>query len=275
MEINFSNIIDLAVNIVLKYGLKVFGAIAILIFGWIAARWIRSSVKRGLAKIPWMDGTLRPLIANILWWIIIAFVCVAVLNQFGVQTTSIIAVLGAAGLAVGLALQGTLSNVAAGVMLLILRPFKIGDFIEASSLSGLVMDIGLFTSELKTADGVYIMVPNSNLWNTNITNYSRNRTKRIDLEIGISYEDDLEGAMDVLRAVMVRDKRILADPPPQTMVTELADSSVNIRLRCWCSSEDSWHVPFDLRKNAKLSIEEAGYTIPFQQHEIRIIGDSS
>lgn len=271
MEVDIKNIIDLIVNIVLKYGLKACGAIAILVIGWTVAHWVRAAVQRGLAKIPWMDSTLRPLIAHISWWAIIAIVIVAVLNQFGVQTTSIIAMLGAAGLAIGLALQGTLSNVAAGVMLLVLRPFKISDYIDAGGLSGTVMDMGLFTSELKTADGVYIMVPNSSLWNTNIINYSRNLTRRIEVEIGISYEDDLIGAMNVLMNVMRADSRVLNDPAPQTIITELADSSVNIKMRCWSSADDSWLAPFDLRRNAKLEIEKAGYTIPFPQREVRII----
>ncbi len=138
------------------------------------AGWVRSAVNRALGKVPNMDNTLRPFLANMVRWVILAFVIVAVLNQFGVETTSMIAVLGAAGLAIGLALQGTLSNVASGVMLLLMRPFKIGDFITAGSLSGTVMEIGLFTSELKTGDGIYIMAPNSQIWNQNIINFARN-----------------------------------------------------------------------------------------------------
>lgn len=151
------------------------------------AGWVRSAVNRALGKVPNMDNTLRPFLANMVRWVILAFVIVAVLNQFGVETTSMIAVLGAAGLAIGLALQGTLSNVASGVMLLLMRPFKIGDFITAGSLSGTVMEIGLFTSELKTGDGIYIMAPNSQIWNQNIINFARNPTRRIDILVGIAY----------------------------------------------------------------------------------------
>ena len=158
------------------------------------AGWVRSAVNRALGKVPNMDNTLRPFLANMVRWVILAFVIVAVLNQFGVETTSMIAVLGAAGLAIGLALQGTLSNVASGVMLLLMRPFKIGDFIAAGSLSGTVMEIGLFTSELKTGDGIYIMAPNSQIWNQNIINFARNPTRRIDILVGIAYDDDIDAA---------------------------------------------------------------------------------
>ena len=164
MEQEMQAIVDQVIDVVTLYGLDVIGALAILIVGWMIAGWVRSAVNRALGKVPNMDNTLRPFLANMVRWVILAFVIVAVLNQFGVETTSMIAVLGAAGLAIGLALQGTLSNVASGVMLLLMRPFKIGDFITAGSLSGTVMEIGLFTSELKTGDGIYIMAPNSQIW---------------------------------------------------------------------------------------------------------------
>jgi len=275
MQADVQAIVDQVVDIVTEYGMSVVGALAILIVGWIAAGWIRNAVSRALGKVPNMDSTLRPFLANFVRWVILAFVIVAVLNQFGVQTTSIIAVLGAAGLAIGLALQGTLSNVAAGVMLLVLRPFKVGDFITAGSLSGTVVEIGLFTTELKTGDGIYIMAPNSQIWNTTITNFSRNATRRIDILVGIAYDDDIDVAQKALQDLMDGDARVLKDPAPMTMVMDLADSSVNINIRCWVNNADFWAVQWDLRKGAKAAVEAAGCSIPFPQRDVHLIGGAS
>jgi small conductance mechanosensitive channel len=271
MEQEMQAIVDQVIDVVTLYGLDVIGALAILIVGWMIAGWVRSAVNRALGKVPNMDNTLRPFLANMVRWVILAFVIVAVLNQFGVETTSMIAVLGAAGLAIGLALQGTLSNVASGVMLLLMRPFKIGDFITAGSLSGTVMEIGLFTSELKTGDGIYIMAPNSQIWNQNIINFARNPTRRIDILVGIAYDDDIDAAQKALQDMMDGDARVLKDPAPMTMVMDLADSSVNVNLRCWANVADFWAVQWDLRKGAKAAVEAAGCTIPFPQRDVHLI----
>lgn len=271
MEQEMQAIVDQVIDVVTLYGLDVIGALAILIVGWMIAGWVRSAVNRALGKVPNMDNTLRPFLANMVRWVILAFVIVAVLNQFGVETTSMIAVLGAAGLAIGLALQGTLSNVASGVMLLLMRPFKIGDLITAGSLSGTVMEIGLFTSELKTGDGIYIMAPNSQIWNQNIINFARNPTRRIDILVGIAYDDDIDAAQKALQDMMDGDARVLKDPAPMTMVMDLADSSVNVNLRCWANVADFWAVQWDLRKGAKAAVEAAGCTIPFPQRDVHLI----
>ena len=271
MEQEMQAIVDQVIDVVTLYGLDVIGALAILIVGWMIAGWVRSAVNRALGKVPNMDNTLRPFLANMVRWVILAFVIVAVLNQFGVETTSMIAVLGAAGLAIGLALQGTLSNVASGVMLLLMRPFKIGDFITAGSLSGTVMEIGLFTSELKTGDGIYIMAPNSQIWNQNIINFARNPTRRIDILVGIAYDDDIDAAQKALQDMMGGDARVLKDPAPMTMVMDLADSSVNVNLSCWANVADFWAVQWDLRKGAKAAVEAAGCTIPFPQRDVHLI----
>ncbi len=271
MEQEVQAIVEQVIDVVTLYGLDVIGALAILIIGWMIAGWVRSAVSRALGRIPNMDSTLRPFLANMVRWVILAFVIVAVLNQFGVETTSMIAVLGAAGLAIGLALQGTLANVASGVMLLLMRPFKLGDFITAGSLSGTVMEIGLFTSELKTADGIYIMAPNSQIWNQNIINYARNPTRRIDILVGIDYDDDIDAAQKALQDMMDGDARVLKDPAPMTMVMDLADSSVNVNLRCWANIADFWAVQWDLRKGAKAAVEAAGCTIPFPQRDVHLI----
>lgn len=265
---NIETIIDTLIDIGTEYGLSVIGALVILIIGWWFAGWAKGSVARALRKVKAIDDTLTPFLSSLVRYAILAFVLIAVLGQFGVQTTSIIAVLGAAGLAIGLALQGTLQNVAAGVMLLALRPFKIGDFIDAGGQSGTVIEIGLFTTELKTPDGIFKSLPNSSVWGAAITNYNRNPTRRIDLLASISYGDDIDGAMTVLMGVMAADDRILKDPVAETMVMDMAASSIDINLRCWVNIADYWPTLFSLRKAVKLGLEEAGYTIPFPQQDV-------
>ncbi len=255
-----------------SYGVDIVGAIVLLVIGWTVANWVQRMVMGALARVPRMDETLKPFIAKLVWWVIIVFVLVAVLNQFGVQTTSIIAVLGAAGLAIGLALQGTLANVAAGVMLLVLRPFNVGDYVDAGGDAGTVIEIGLFNTELKTFDGLCRMVPNSKIWNNTITNFSRNPTRRVDVPIGISYGDDIAGAQKVLMDLMKGDARILDDPAPEVLVKELADSAVVLNLRCWVRGDDYWATLFDLNKAAKVGVEAAGFSIPFPQRDVHMIG---
>lgn len=266
---------DQAIPMTLEYGENVVGAIIILIVGyWIAGR-LGAAVRKLLDRQKRMDATVKPLLANIVKYTVVIITVVAVLGRFGVQTASIIAVLGAAGLAVGLALQGTLQNIAAGIMLLALRPLKSGEYVDAGGLGGTVEEIGLFTTTLTTADGVYISAPNSQLWNSAITNYSRNRTRRLDFVVGISYGDDIGKAQQALMELMKADERIHADPEPMTMVTALADSSVNINLRCWTDTADFWAVKWDIQKGAKLAVEAAGCTIPFPQRDMRMIQDAT
>ncbi len=273
MDKEIQEVADQVIEIITIYGIDVIGALAILIIGWVIAGWIRNAVDKSLNKVPNMDGTLRPFLSNLVRWIVLAFVIVAVLNQFGVETTSMIAVLGAAGLAIGLALQGTLSNVASGVMLLILRPFKAGDFITAGSLSGTIVEIGLFTSELKTAEGIYIMAPNSQIWNTTITNFSRNSTRRIDIVVGVAYDDDLDVAQKALQDLMDAQELVLKDPKSETMIKSLGDSSVNINMRCWVNTADYWAAFFALNKGAKAAVENAGCSIPFPQRDVHLFED--
>ena len=273
MDKEVQEVVDQVIEIVTIYGIDVIGALAILILGWMIAGWIRSAVDKSLIKVPNMDGTLRPFLSNLVRWIVLAFVIVAVLNQFGVETTSMIAVIGAAGLAIGLALQGTLSNVASGVMLLILRPFKVGDFISAGSLSGTVVEIGLFTSELKTGDGVYIMAPNSQIWNTTITNFSRNSIRRIDIVVGVAYDDDLDVAQKALQSLMDGQALVLKNPASETMIKSLGDSSVNINMRCWVNTADYWDSFWALNKGAKAAVESAGCSIPFPQRDVHLFED--
>ncbi len=264
--------ISSAFDAVITYGVEILGAVVLLVIGWTVANWAQRMVGRGLARLPWMDQTLKPFVTRLVWWIIIIFVLVAVLNQFGVQTTSIIAVLGAAGIAIGLALQGTLANVAAGVMLLILRPFNIGDYVDAGGDAGTVVEIGLFNTELTTFDGLCRLVPNSKIWTNTITNYSRNPTRRLDILVGISYGDDVAGAQEALMKLLKGDQRVLGDPEPKVLVKELADSAVILDMRCWTKGGDYWATVFDLTKAAKVGLEAAGYTIPFPQRDVHIVG---
>lgn len=272
MEQYLSSHLETLEPLAVKYGLDLIGAIAILVVGWIAAGWAKSAVRKGLSRLPQSDPTVTGALAILARYLVLVLVVVAVLAQFGVQTASILAVLGTVGLGVGLALQGTLSNVAAGFMLLVLRPFKIGDSIDAEGVAGTVGEIGLFTTEFVTFDGVYLVVPNSQIWTKSILNYSRLPTRRLDVGVGIAYGDDIDGALSALMGLLEGDQRVLKDPAPQVMVKELADSSVNLNLRCWTGKDDYWDLQFDLNKAAKARVEAAGCTIPFPQRDVHLIG---
>ncbi|MEX2642763.1 MAG: mechanosensitive ion channel domain-containing protein [Acetobacterales bacterium] len=265
-------VVGAVADVAAEWVLSVAGAVLLLVVGWLVAGWASRAVRRSIDRSLRVDATLKPLISSLVRYAILVLVLIAVLAQFGVQTTSVIAILGAAGIAIGLALQGTLSNIAAGTMILFLRPFQVGDYIDAQGLGGTVTEIGLFTCELKTADGVYLVAPNSQIWNRAIHNYSRLPTRRVDLDVGISYDDDIDTALRVGADLLAADSRVLKDPAPQTMVTALGDSSVDIRLRCWTNSGDYWSFLFDLNKNAKQAFEAAGLTIPFPQRDVHIIG---
>ena len=261
-----SETVDLAV----QYGLDVVGALIILIGGWVAAGWVRRKLLRVLERTPRVDQTLRPVIASVVRYAILVFVLIAVLAQFGVQTTSIIALLAAGGLAIGLALQGTLQNIAAGIMLLFLRPFRVGDYIDAEGLAGTVNEIGLFTTQMRTYDGIYVEVPNGQLWNRAIRNYSRVEARRLDLAVGIAYDDDIDKALAAMMDLLVKDERVNDDPEPQVMVKELGDSAVNLNLRCWIAPGDYWSLRFDLTKAIKQRLDAEGITIPFPQRDVHL-----
>ena len=271
MDKQTQEIIEGVVAITIEYGVDIVGAIVLLIIGWTVAGWARRGIRHALERVPRMDETLKPFLAKLVWYVIMAFVLVAVLSQFGVQTTSVIAILGAAGLAIGLALQGTLANVASGVMLLFLRPFNIGDYVDAGGIAGTVVEIGLFNTEIKTRNGLCLIVPNKIIWESPITNFSRNPTRRFDITVGISYGDDVNGATDLLMGLLTGDERILDDPEPLAVVEELGDSAVIINLRAWTRAEDFWAAVWDLKKAIKVEFEVAGYSIPFPQRDIHIV----
>lgn len=251
----------------LKFGFEhtvtIFSAIAILIVGFIIAGWVSRIIRNRLEKLKRFDKTLVPILSQIARYAILVFTVVLVLAEFGVQTTSIIAVIGAAGLAIGLALQGTLQNVAAGLMLLFLRPFKIGDFIEGASVSGTVDEIGMFMTRMRTAQGLFIAVPNSKIWSDTITNYSKLPTRRIDLVVGISYDDDIDKARGIILKLAEKDARVLDDPASVVNVKNLGDSSVDLELRAWTKRQDYWQVRWDFIRDVKYSLDKAGVSIPY------------
>ena len=253
-----------------SYALDAVGALVILLAGWWIAGRAQYLVRRALDRVPRIDDTLKPFLSSSVRYFVIVITFVAVLAEFGVQTTSIIAVLGAAGLAIGLALQGTLQNIAAGIMLLVLRPFRVGEYIDAGGVSGTIDAINLFTTDMTTYDGIYRSVPNAELWNRNILNYSRNPTRRLNIPVGIAYEDDVEQALDLLLSHLSQDARVLPDPGPQVLVTGLGDSSVDLTLRCWTNRTDFWPLRFELNKKVKLWLDAAGISIPFPQRDVHL-----
>ncbi len=258
-------------DLIARYGLDALGGIVIAIAGWYAAKVIQRLVLGALRRTEKVEETFAMTIAKVARYTVVVFVGVLVLSQFGVQTASIIAALGVAGIAIALAMQGTLSNIAAGTMLLILRPFRVGEYIDADGISGTIDELGLLTTQMRTSDGIYVMVPNNQLWNKAIKNYSRLPTRRISLVIGISYDDDIEAALRVLQDLLGSDQRVLADPAPEVIVQDLADSSVNISARCWANSGDYWNLLCDLTKQSKQMLAVAGFTIPFPQRDLHII----
>lgn len=262
---------ETAIPILVDYGLDVLGAFVILILGWAAANWFATRVRKYLERSQQIDATLIPIIATGTKVIILIVTALAVLNQFGVETASIIAVVGAAGLAIGLALQGTLSNIASGMMLLILRPFNVGDTIVVGDTTAVVDEIGLFVTEMHTFDNIYVVFPNSKVWGDKIENYTRNSTRRVDMEFGIHYDDDINKAMTIIKEVLNSDERVMAEPEPLIAVGTLADSSVNIRVRPWTQTDNVWPLRYDLIKCIKERFDEENITIPFPQRDIHYI----
>ena len=275
MDLNDSTqeLLDGLVGLVSAWGLQVVGALAVLIIGRMVATALRSGTRAALARAG-TDETLIPFLSGLVYYVALAVVLIAVLGLFGIETTSLVAMLGAAGLAVGLALQGTLSNFASGVMLLLFRPFKKGDFVDVAGVKGTVDEVGIFTTVLNTADNVRIIVPNSEIYGSTITNYAAYETRRNDIVIGVSYADDLGTAEAVIRRVLEADERVMREPASQVAVAELGDSSVNFVVRPWCTRADYWDLRFDLLRRLKEELEAAGCSIPFPQRDVHVIQDS-
>jgi small conductance mechanosensitive channel len=253
---------------------RLLTAVIILVAGYYGAGWAARGARGLMTRASHSDMTMVPVVSATVRYGVLIIVFVAALGQLGVQTTSVLAVLGAAGLAVGLALQGTLANIAAGIMLLWLRPFRVGDYIETGSVAGTVEEINLFHSRLRTWDGIYKFVPNSQLWNTTLTNYSRNRTRLVLISFGIAYEDDIAKARKVLADFASRHPDVLSDPPVQVVPLSLDESAVVLQLRAWSTTTRFWDTRWDLTEGGKKALEAAGITIPFPQQVVHWKQDS-
>jgi len=267
MEI--SKYTDIATTYISEYSLKIVGAIAIFIIGkWVVKKLTIASKK--LMEKAKVDQTLVEFAESLIYFVLLLVVVLASLNTLGVNTTSFVAIFGAAGLAIGLALQGSLANIGAAVLIIIFKPFKVGDFVEAGGATGTVEDVNLFSTIIAPVDNRTIIVPNSAIVGGNITNYSRKSQRRVDHTFGIGYNDDLKLAKEILTQIMNEDDRVLPEPAPFVAVSELGESSVNFVFRAWVKTEDYWDVHFDMLEKVKLTFDEAGISIPYPQMDVHM-----
>ena len=252
---------------VLPWGINIVLAAAIFVIGKFFVNLLVKFAKKVMLRAN-VDNILVNFIASIVHAILLLFVVIAALDQLGVETTSLVALVGAAGLAIGLALQGTLQNLASGVMLIIFRPFNDGDFVEAGGVSGVVEQIGIFTTTMRTGDNREIIIPNGEIFGGTITNYSKRTTRRVDMVFSIGYDDDLKKAKEILSRILNEDERVLDDPAPLVAVAELADSSVNFNVRPWCKTADYWDVYSDIHEKVKITFDAEGISIPYPQMSV-------
>jgi len=264
-----ANIQELINLYVVPWAINIAMAIAIFVIGrWIAGI-LLNVVDKMLNKAK-VDSMLISFVHSILNALLLLFIIIAALDQLGVDTTSFIALIGAAGLAVGLALQGSLQNFASGVLLIVFRPFKVGHLIEAAGVSGVVEEIGIFSTRLKTGDNREIIVPNGAIYGGTITNNSARDTRRIDMVFGIGYDDDIKKAKEIMQSILAADERVFSDPAPLIAVAELADSSVNFNVRPWVKTSDYWAVLYDVTEKIKLAFDDAGISIPYPQMDVHL-----
>lgn len=261
--------IDALIASVTYYGLKIVVALLVLIIGkWIAGLCRRMS-RRAMEKGK-VDAVLVGFLSNIVYYLLMVAVIITAVSQLGIQTTSFIAVLGAAGLAVGLALQGSLANFASGVLIILFRPFKIGDFVEAGGVTGVIDEIGILVTNMHTPDNKGVIVPNSQVMSAQIINFNAHPTRRCDMVFGISYSDDIDKAKGILAQIVAADERCLKEPAPQIAVSELGDSSVNLVLRPWVNGADYWGVFFDTQEAVKKRFDAENVSIPFPQRDVHL-----
>jgi small conductance mechanosensitive channel len=253
----------------LEFGVKILVALVIFYAGRTVARMLTKTLHKIMQKQE-VDKILETFVCNLVYWLIMLFVIIASINHIGVETTSLIAVMGAAGLAIGLALQGSLSNFAAGVLIVIFRPYRVGDYVEAAGVAGTIMQVQILTTMMKTPDNKEIIVPNSQIMGSIIINYSANETRRVDMTIGVSYGDDLDKVRKTIQELVTADERILKDPACLIAVSELADSSVNFTVRPWVSTADYWAVKFELTEAIKKRFDQEGISIPFPQRDVHV-----
>jgi small conductance mechanosensitive channel len=269
MGFDWEQVIDLVKTTGVEFLINLATAVVIFYVG----KWLANLLTRTLRKVlqrQEIDVTLERFVCSLVRTVLLVFVIIAAISALGVQTTSFIAVLGAAGLAVGLALQGSLSNFAAGVLIVLFRPYKVGDWVEAAGISGAVVEVQILTTILKTGDNKQVIVPNSQIMSSVITNYSANDTRRIDLVVGVGYDDDLDRVREVLTEVVAAEERIMEEPAVTIAVSELADSSVNFVVRPWVKSSDYWGVYFDLNETIKKRFDQEGISIPFPQQDVHL-----
>jgi small conductance mechanosensitive channel len=263
------NIIPKIQELAAIYGVKAIVAIIIFIVGRWIAKAVRKLIRRVMTKRE-MEPTITNFVCNLVYIALLAFVIIASINQLGIQTTSFIAVIGAAGLAIGLALQGSLANFAAGFLLILFRPFKVGDFIEGAGTSGIVESIQVFVTTLRTPDNKAVIIPNGSLTSGNIINYSAKDTRRVDFVFGVSYDDDLQKVKQVLEEILSQEDRILTDPAPTIGLLEMADSSINFAVRPWVKTADYWDVYFGVMETVKQRFDQEGISIPFPQRDVHM-----
>lgn len=270
---NYDKYIDIALQYVSLYGVKLIIALIVFLIGKRIARMLTNLAVKAMKKAN-VDKELTGFLESLIYWGLFAIVIIAALGQLGIQTASFIAILGAAGLAVGLALQGSLSNFAAGVLILILRPFNVGNYVEMAGTAGTVTSINVFTTELLTGDNKQIIIPNSRVLDSNIVNFSSTGTRRVDMVFGIGYGDDIDKARDILKGIIADDERVLKDKDTRIAVSELGDSSVNFVVRPWVKNADYWDVLFDTQAEVKRRFDAEGVSIPFPQRDVHIIKES-
>jgi small conductance mechanosensitive channel len=257
----------------MAFGLRALLAIVIFYVGRIIARLITKGL-RNLMQSQEVDKILETFVCNLVYWMLMAFIIIAAMGQLGIQTTSLIAIMGAAGLAVGLALQGALGNFAAGVLIVMFRPYRVGDFVEAAGIAGVVLQVQILTTMLKTGDNKLIVVPNGQIMSGIITNFSAHETRRVDMLIGVSYDDDIDKVRKTIQELVDADDRILKDPECLIAVSELADSSVNFTVRPWVKSADYWGVKFELTEAIKKRFDKDGISFPFPQQDVHLYNNS-
>ncbi len=263
--------LDLLLNeYAMPWSIKIAMAILIFVVGKFVVKMVVSLVKKLLGRSPAMDEMLINFIASIVNAVLILFVIIAALDQLGVDTSSLVALIAAAGLAIGLALQGSMQNFAAGVMILVFKPFKSGDFVEAGGISGVVEKVQIFSTTMRTGDNKEVIVPNGGIYGGPITNFSARDTRRVDMVFGIGYDDDIRKVKAILEALVAEDERILKDPAPVVALSALAESSVNFIVRPWVNTGDYWKVSWDMNEKVKLAFDEAGITIPYPQMDVHL-----
>ncbi len=264
-----TEIINSITQIAADFGLRLLYAVLIIFVGRWVIKLLLKIIKSALEKTT-VEETIRIFVANLLNSLLMVIIFIAAINQLGIETTSIIAMLGAAGLAIGLALQGSLANFAAGILIVIFRPYKVGDYIEAGSAEGTVLDIQIFSTVLKTPDNKVVVVPNGTIMDSSIINYTGQATRRVDIIASCGYEDDIDKVKDILKDILNQDERILKEPQPRIAVSELADNSINFIVRPWVNSSDVLSVKYSILEQIKKRFDEEGISIPYPQRDVHI-----